>query len=395
MSDVSPRCELCGGSDLPVIYEPFGGRRHLKVHLCTGCGLVQSLPRIDHVEKRVRAVSSGGDWGNVRYGKGFRVENSIEMLKRVTALDELRAVLDIGANRGAFCLRLRSEAPHAHITALEPDASVVDALRDQPGIGLSVARIENVNYSASSFDLIYSCHTFEHLADPIAQLRRVAAWLSPTGLAYLEVPNIESIADPNFIEEWFLDKHLYHFSPQTFLAALAAAGLRPVENGLDITADNIAAVVRRGAFTLPASYHRDAGHWRALVEDYERTFAANRAKAVRAVESIRDLAPQRVIFWGAGRIFHSLAQHGGLKSDDIVGLVDRELWKYVGDVLGFPIVKPEDAASLRPDIVVIASRAFFDEIKASALRALPGCRVMSFAELLAAGQAAELAGSCA
>jgi hypothetical protein len=33
---------------------------------------VQSLPRIDHAPRRAASVSADADWGNVRYGKGFR-----------------------------------------------------------------------------------------------------------------------------------------------------------------------------------------------------------------------------------------------------------------------------------------------------------------------------------
>lgn len=385
MSTAIASCPICGGTDLPAIYRPFNGQRGLTVHLCTGCGLVQSLPRIDHVDNRVRAVSSGGDWGNVRYGKGFRTDASFALMKRVGALEGLQKVLDIGANRGAFCLELHRQVPSAAITALEPDATVVDALRDQPGITLQLARIEKVDFPARNFELIYSCHTFEHLADPVAQLRRVADWLAPSGLAYIEVPNIDALKDPDLIEEWFLDKHLFHFSPHSFLAALAVAGLEPVEGGLDINDDKIAVIARRGSYAPPADLRHDAAHWRRLVKAYEESFAANRVRAAAVVRAIRGFAPQRVAFWGGGRIFHSLAQHGGLKSNDIVGLVDRELWKYVKDMLGFPITKPEDVGGLRPDIIVIASRSFFDEIKAEAAKALPDCRLISFTELLAEG----------
>ena len=54
--------------------KPEGSGRGLKIHLCRHCGLVQSLPRIDRAPRRSAAVSSGADWGNVRYGKGFRTK---------------------------------------------------------------------------------------------------------------------------------------------------------------------------------------------------------------------------------------------------------------------------------------------------------------------------------
>src|SRR5580658_6311275 len=75
-------CELCRHDKLEAIYEPERSTRGLKVHLCRHCGLLQSLPRIDRAERASAAVSGGADWGNVRYGKGFRTSTALNLLKR-------------------------------------------------------------------------------------------------------------------------------------------------------------------------------------------------------------------------------------------------------------------------------------------------------------------------
>ena len=62
-------------------YAPERSTRGLKVYLCRHCGLVQSLPRIDRTRQRhAAAVSGGADWGNVRYGKGFRTRQALDAL---------------------------------------------------------------------------------------------------------------------------------------------------------------------------------------------------------------------------------------------------------------------------------------------------------------------------
>jgi hypothetical protein len=76
-------CELCRHDTLEAIYEPERSTRGLKVYLCRHCGLLQSLPRIDRTERAPAAVSGGADWGNVRYGKGFRTATPLSTaLKR-------------------------------------------------------------------------------------------------------------------------------------------------------------------------------------------------------------------------------------------------------------------------------------------------------------------------
>src|SRR4051812_11869600 len=98
-----PFCDFCGRDSLKFSYLPEGSTRGLKVYLCGHCGLVQSAPRIDRTEKRHdAAVSGGADWGNVRYGKGFRTQAAMNALARHCRFDDGIAMLDVGSNRGRF-----------------------------------------------------------------------------------------------------------------------------------------------------------------------------------------------------------------------------------------------------------------------------------------------------
>src|SRR5215510_11500426 len=116
MSDV---CDLCRSSALEAVYEPRGSARGLKVHLCRHCGLLQSLPRADRAPRRAAAVSSGADWGNVRYGKGFRTEACLAILRARADLGAISRVLDVGSNRGSFARAFLAEAPRASLVCVE------------------------------------------------------------------------------------------------------------------------------------------------------------------------------------------------------------------------------------------------------------------------------------
>src|ERR1700733_10431860 len=115
-------CDFCGRNSLIFAYQPEGSTRGLKVHVCRHCGLVQSTPRIDRTAKRHEAAVSGGaDWGNVRYGKGFRTQAAMQSLARHADLSAPLALLDVGSNRGRFAHAFLDIAPEAVVTAVEPD----------------------------------------------------------------------------------------------------------------------------------------------------------------------------------------------------------------------------------------------------------------------------------
>src|SRR5690348_2908526 len=124
---MSDACELCRRAELIQIYQPHGSTRGLKVYLCNHCGLVQSLPRIDRAARAPAAVSSGADWGNVRYGKGFRTEIAVAALTRHADVNTELEILDVGSNRGSFVRAALEAAPSASITAIEPDERVADS----------------------------------------------------------------------------------------------------------------------------------------------------------------------------------------------------------------------------------------------------------------------------
>ena len=384
-------CELCQRAALEPIYKPEKSTRGLTVYLCGVCGLLQSLPRIDRTPSRApAAVSSGADWGNVRYGKGFRTQIALEALRRHADLTSEFAILDVGSNRGSFARALLEAAPAARLTALEPDERVASSCAGLPRTETILARIENAALETGRFDAIHSCHTIEHLIHPAHTLADHHRTLKDGGILVLDAPNTALLGVDDVVEEWFIDKHLYHFSQRTLSRMIEAAGFTILEHPDPKDRSNLFFVARKNG-TTPAAGVFDLDEVetaRALIATYGATRARNLAALTHVATELLRLAPRRVAMWGAGRLFDSLVVHGRFDATSLTALVDKHLKPHVGERHGCALTGPEDLAQADPGVVVVMSRDFAREIAAEVSTLTPRAEIILYSDLISRARAA-------
>ena len=226
-------------------------------------------------------------------------------------------MLDVGSNRGRFAKAFLDAAPGATLTAVEPDERYADSVAGLPRTELIQARIEDVALADASFDVVHSCHTIEHLAHPFAALKDHARVLKEGGLLIVDAPNIALLASADILEEWFIDKHLYHFSDITLIHMIEAAGFDIVEYPDPSDQINLLIVARKRAARKGDLYHRavrSLSRTEGLLSLYVATRTANKAALAEAAREIESLKPRRIAIWGAGRLFDSLVLAGGLQA---------------------------------------------------------------------------------
>lgn len=379
-------CGFCGHADLAFALLPDGGTRGLKVHVCRHCGLVQSTPRIARTaDRHGAAVSGGADWGNVRYGKGFRTDVMLAMLARHADLGAPLALLDVGSNRGSFAGAFLAKAPHARLTAVEPDERFADACAKLERTELVRARTEDTTFADASFDIVHSCHTIEHLADPFAALKDHARVLKPGGLLVLDAPNIALIGGDDIVEEWFIDKHLFHFSARTLARMIEAAGFEIIQRNDPADAINLLFAARKTCApqNAIAPDPAEAATAMALMTRYAHTRARNLAALDVAARALEALRPQRIALWGAGRLFDLLVRQGGFDPSGLALLIDSHLMKHMPDRHGVALSPPEALSDASADVVVVMSRGFADEISAAVRARAPRARIILYTDLLA------------
>ena len=378
-------CELCRRDTLSPIYEPEPSPRGLKVHLCQHCGLVQSLPRIDRAPRKSAAVSGGADWGNVRYGKAFRTDAAMKALSRHADFNAELSLLDVGSNRGSFVRAFLEAAPNAQVMALEPDERVADSCRGLDRTGLIPARIEDAALETGRFDIIHSCHTIEHLAHPQAVLADHWRTLKTGGLLLIDAPNIAILDEDDIVEEWFIDKHLHHFSARTLIRMVRAAGFDIVEPPDANDRANVLIVARKAQAAIRACDDDplEVAEVERLIAAYGAARARNLCALTALAAEIARMAPKGVAIWGAGRLFDTLVTHGGLEPAILSSLIDKHLKQYVAERHGRALEEPAALAQSKPGVVVVMSRGFAHEIADEAKTLAPQAEILFYSELMA------------
>jgi len=376
-------CELCRSDALEAVYAPEGSLRGISVHICGNCGLVQSLPRADRAPRRAAAVSGGADWGNVRYGKGFRTKIAVQAVLRHKNPSTSFSLLDVGSNRGSFARALLDAAPLAELLAVEPDERVAQSCAGLERTTLLAARIEDAALETGRFDVVHSCHTIEHLAHPARVLADHRRTLKDDGVLVLDAPNIALIGAADIVEEWFIDKHLYHFSERTLTRMIKAAGFSPVEAPNRADQSNLFLVARKDVPTGEVGPDPDeVEHSYALISDYIAMRAHNLAALSHVAAELAALAPRGLAMWGAGRIFDSLVVHGRFDAKALRLLIDTHLKAHVSERHGCALSGPEALAEAKPGVIVVMSRDFAREIEAEARQLAPSAEIIFYADLL-------------
>jgi SAM-dependent methyltransferase len=270
----------------------------------------------------------------VRHAKGVRLEaQQVNLKKLLTTMPETSAVLDIGSSRGQFIEWCQSNFPRFTFVGIESDEKIANTF-ESSDIKVFIEKIERVEFQENEkFDFIFCNHTLEHVDQLNLILGLMSKLLKTNGLIWIDVPNLEGIRDPFVIEEFFIDKHNFHFEFATLSNVLASIGFEVKEN----FSDNLNLV-----FVVAKSGERKPPRIRTAItsEDftnYRNSLIQNRLKLpeiARMLESKSNIA-----IYGAGRILDALIRYGELKIGDIP-IADRYLWKNASD-LGINIQNPE------------------------------------------------------
>ena len=156
----------------------------------------------------------------------------MEAIERV--LPERGSFLDVGCGTGEVLIAARERG--WTVTGVEPIAKEAAFARDERGLDVRTALLEESGLPERSFDAVGAFHVLEHIAKPTGFLASIARWARPGGYVAIEVPNFDSRLRKR--SEKFGGwrhlrplEHITHFTPATLGDAFTRAGLEPVAVG--------------------------------------------------------------------------------------------------------------------------------------------------------------------
>lgn len=209
-------CPICGQSGaqqwLRAPDRLHGRHEFYRLLRCSDCSLVwlgnaPSAAEMHHhyTEAYHRLISGAGENSPDRW------RDRIQTLKRHK---HSGAMLDLGCSSGGFLGFFQDESWKLY--GIEMSAECAKRAEARTGAHVFVGDILDAPFSPESFDVITCFDVLEHLYEPRQVMKKVAEWLKPGGVFYVQVPNIDSAEARVFGTYWHgleLPRHLFHYSP--------------------------------------------------------------------------------------------------------------------------------------------------------------------------------------
>ena len=135
-------------------------------------------------------------------------------------------MLEIGCAAGGFLQEMADRG--WQVEGIEPSASTA-ARAVANGLAVEASSLESAQERDAVYDLIVGWMVLEHLHQPAQALQKLARWARPGAALVLSTPDASAAGLRIFGPRWFplhLPNHLFHFTPATTEAMLAATGWR-------------------------------------------------------------------------------------------------------------------------------------------------------------------------
>lgn len=222
-------CAICGSDDLFPVLElpkfPFTGV-YLKspdnpkykgidqaLMLCRECGHGQLLKVVDpslvydftyfHRSSLSPISTSGNDF-------------FAKFLGEVVGDKKFKCILEIGCN-DVYLLK-KIEHMGGSLFGIDPiwkEKGVVQAGDKIKVLGKFIEELDIEKDLGEKPDLVLSAHTFEHVEDPMEQIRKVVGLADEGALVVIEVPGFDSLLTNNRFDQVF-HQHLHYYSLASF-----------------------------------------------------------------------------------------------------------------------------------------------------------------------------------
>ena len=236
----------------------------IQVVRCVDCGFLFSAQTMTADEL---GRYYGETFGSERHLRGQRVNARVNfaVLRRLLDLRAIGSLLDVGTGYG-FLLHTLRDRYGIDVRGVELSEQESAHAREQLTLDVRTAPLADAGFDPESFDAVICLEVIEHVLDPIAFVRELAAYVRPGGAVLIGTDNFESSATRAVGEhfpKWIPHTHVSHFGPATLRHCLAKAGLAVEREASytpwDIHARRIAPRRVQAEYYLERSLHEEMG----------------------------------------------------------------------------------------------------------------------------------------
>jgi len=375
-------CDLCGGKSFDVVTPPHSRKAFVTgsgiltltigAKLCRNCGFVFLSPRRDKEELdayygvQSRYVKSFVELDKSEYADLCKMQ--IKIIKRACGTRRGNA-LEIGTAEGYFLHLLSKEG--FQVEGVEPSVAYKQFYSKHfSKIKMHWSMLENVELPEIHYCLCVLRHVLEHFESPLSILKHIYKLMQLDGYVYIEVPNLSRAQAA--IYDYFHEEHLSYFTPQTirYICHLAGFTCESVEEWDDNPSSSgfnypVLRVIARKTIDTQEETYPEYTYSHSVIADYfkrRESFFSQYIKPLEAdILSWYQIGKKLALFGGGP---HTLELLNVLNIPEKVFICafDNDSLKW-GKQIGYvPIVSPKEVNNYKPDIVVISSREFENEI---------------------------------
>jgi SAM-dependent methyltransferase len=344
---------------------PLGDGYRVVVCAHCGAGFADGIPSQEAMDRyyseqsKYTYGSSGGKespWDFKRFEA-----TADQVVPRLRSADA--RVLDIGCATGGLLSVIRGRG-FQNVTGVDPSPECAEAAARLHGVKVRTATLSRMGDWEERFDLVLMVGALEHIREAGKAVREASRLLSPGGMLYCAVPDVEGLpGSPGSPFQQFSVEHVNFFSLPSLSRLLGSCGLEPVETARwsvewrsGVTEAIASGLYKHGMAGEPDFDDRTGP---ALERYVEISIAGDREIAV-LVDSFR-ASQEPILVWGAGSLARRLLATTALAEANILAFIDTNPHLRDARLANRPILGPDQIAGMN-ERIFICSAAFHDEI---------------------------------
>lgn len=225
-------CPVCGTTGGRTRYE-IRGYTILACPRCAAWYLRAPATASKYDEGYLQRRSGGAEvrgYYDYEADRGLHLRNFARNLEILDEFGARGSLCDVGCASGHFLTAAQASGRFTALTGVDVSADAIAQVRARLGCATAIGRVEAMP-APGCFDVVTMWETIEHVAEPVAALAALRAWLRPGGvLAIGTGDNAAPVARLLGKRWWYLvpPDHCVYFNQTALAAALVRAGLRVI-----------------------------------------------------------------------------------------------------------------------------------------------------------------------